>query len=262
MKPWYTIKALAPGSAEIWIYDIIGVDYWGDGVAAAELCKEIAALDVSQIDIHINSPGGNVFDGVAIQAALRRHRAHTTAYVDGYAASIAALIACGCDTVIMAAGAMMMIHCAWTILMGNATELRSAADILDKMDETQVATYAGKSGKSADEIRGAMVEETWFTAEEAVEYGLADELAEPIAAAASIRTFDFKAFGYKHVPEGVAAATPDDAADQLTSVEILRLRAAWAEQDGTSDEAGDSESDTTPTMERQRLAALLARAQW
>ena len=119
---WYSIRARAatPRAAEVFIYGDIGESYWAETVTAADFVKEIAALDVDQITVRINSVGGSVPDGLAIYNAIRRHKAQVTTAIDGMALSIASLIAMAGDTVEMADNAMLMIHAPWTIAAGNS----------------------------------------------------------------------------------------------------------------------------------------------
>ena len=120
MQKW-KMKALNDGKAEIFIYSDIGYDWWEDKSTAQLFAEELKNLgDVSSIDLHINSNGGDVFDGQAIHTLIKNHKGFVTAYIDGLAASIATVIAMGADKVIMPKNAMMMIHNAWTGLYGNA----------------------------------------------------------------------------------------------------------------------------------------------
>lgn len=218
-RKWYEIRAQAgERSAELWIYDVIGVDFWGDGVDAAQFSQDVAALDVDEIAVHINSPGGSFFDGVAIHAALQRHPAKVTAYVDGYAASAAWLVALAGDRVVMAQNAFMMFHKAYTVTMGNDVELLQRAAMLSKIDDQQVATGLGRASRSEEDFRAALAAgETWLNADEAVEWGFADEVAEPVRAAALAR-FDFKALGIKSAPV-ITDHRDDGGAPSLASEE-------------------------------------------
>jgi ATP-dependent Clp endopeptidase proteolytic subunit ClpP len=175
VKSWYTIKALADGetgSAEILIYDEISS--WG--VSAADFVRELAELDADQITVRINSPGGAVFDGIAILNALRGHPATITTVVDSIAASIASVIAMGGDRVVMNQNSQMMIHNAWNVAVGNADELEKVAKDLRRMSSNLASIYADKAGGSVDEWQARMDVETWYTADEAVAAGLADEV--------------------------------------------------------------------------------------
>jgi len=136
--------------------------------------------DVKQINIYVNSYGGSVFEGTAIYNQLKRHPAQKTVYIDGFACSVASVIAMAGDKIVMPKNAMMMIHNMWNIVMGNSKELRKAADDLDTISEGNRQAYLQKAGDKLTEAK--LIEmldaETWLTAEQCIEYGLADEYAE------------------------------------------------------------------------------------
>lgn len=188
MNKW-KMKALNDGKAEIFIYSDIGYDWWEDKSTAQLFAEELKNLgDVSSIDLHINSNGGDVFDGQAIHTLIKNHKGFVTAYIDGLAASIATVIAMGADKVIMPKNAMMMIHNAWTGLYGNANDLRKMADDLDHINDTIVNTYLAKVKDKTDEatIRDLMEKESWLNAEECLSLGLCDEVSEPVKMAACL----------------------------------------------------------------------------
>lgn len=182
----------------LYIYDIIGAGFFEEGVTAKSVRDELAKMDKSErLTVRINSPGGNVFDGVAIRAQLEQWGAGVDVKVDGIAASAASYIATAGDTVSMAEGAMLMVHDPWTFAIGNAAEMQKAAATLDKIAESMVGAYSKKSGKSNEEVRQTMKDETWLSADEAIAYGLADEKNDEKAAAFAIP----QAFGFKHPPK-------------------------------------------------------------
>lgn len=188
MQKW-KMKALNDGNAEIFIYSDIGYDWWEDKSTAQLFAEELKNLgDVNSIDLHINSNGGDVFDGQAIHSLIKNHKGFVTAYIDGLAASIATVIAMGADKVIMPKNAMMMIHNAWTGLYGNANDLRKMADDLDHINDTIVHTYLAKVKDKTDEatIRDLMDKESWLNAEECLSLGLCDEVSEPVKMAACL----------------------------------------------------------------------------
>lgn len=189
MKKFWNFRNAEDGTGELTLYgDISSQSWWGDEITPKQFKEDLDALgDVRELRIFINSGGGDVFAGQAIHSMLSRHKAHKTVYVDGLAASIASLIAMAGDTVIMPKNAMMMIHNAWTFAIGNKEELRKQADDMEKIDDSIVAAYEAKTGKDADEIRELMKAETWFTAEEAVSEGFADEIEETKQVAAAMR---------------------------------------------------------------------------
>lgn len=182
--------------------EISDVTWWGDEVTPAQFKADLGDLgDVANLDIHINSGGGDVFAGFTIYNILARHKAHKTVYIDGLAASIASLIAMAGDEIKMPANSMMMIHNAWAAIAGNAQELRDMADELEKVDGLLRNTYVSKTGLDEAEIADMMANETWFTAEEALEKGFATEVEEAVKIAASL---DKKFIDrYQHVPEAL-----------------------------------------------------------
>ncbi len=203
---WYEIKAKAD-KAEIWIYEMIGEDFWtGGGITAKNFQKELSEIKASQIDLHINSPGGVVFDGITIYNLIKQHPANVTTYIDGLAASIASVIALAGDKVIMAANALYMIHNPTGLAMGTARDMRDLADVLDKIAGTMVGTYVSKTEKSEEDIREMLDAETWMTAEEAKEHGFIDEIAEEMDMAACAKFVPAMAkAGFKHIPKNFSA---------------------------------------------------------
>jgi ATP-dependent protease ClpP protease subunit len=170
---WYRIDNHADlGTADVWIYDEIG--YWG--ITAGDFVNAINAVTASQINLHINSPGGEVFDGVAIFTAIENHPATVTSYIDGIAASAASFIAMAGDKVVMARSAMMMIHDASGMCIGDANTMRTTAGLLDQVSDTIAAIYAEKSGGDAADWRAVMQETRWYTADAALAAGLLDEI--------------------------------------------------------------------------------------
>jgi ATP-dependent Clp protease protease subunit len=133
-----------------------------------------------------------------METALREHSARVVVHIDALAASAASFLAMAGDEIVMSKGAMMMIHKAWTWTWGNADELKATAALLDKIDGTLVETYADRSSTSADDIRAWMAAETWFTAQEAIDAGLADKLAESEPTAAQAR---WNLSAYSHAPK-------------------------------------------------------------
>lgn len=170
--PNWKIKNLGGRSAEVLLFDEIGGWF---GTSAKDFAQEITDLDVDNLTVRINSPGGDVFDGIAIMNALKQNPAHVTARVEGLAASAASIIAVGgADEVIMGEASQMMIHDAWSFGFGNAADLLKLAGDLDRTSDTLAGIYARKAGTPQEEWRDLMREETWYTAEEAVSAGLAN----------------------------------------------------------------------------------------
>lgn len=209
---WYSLTVTADREAELHIYGVI-VDtaWWGDETAASDLVPELDALDVDRITLRINSPGGSVYAGIAIMNALARHPAHVTATVDGLAASAATLVMLAADDVVMGAGSELMIHDVWAIIAGTADDLRKEAVSLDRLSSTAAELYAERAGTgTADEWRAAMLAETWYSAREAVDAGLADRVAELTTSDAPAASVEHaraaQAFGWKHPGRATAPA--------------------------------------------------------
>lgn len=162
----------------LYIYKFIGSSWFEEGVTAESVMNALDGMKgVKKLNIFINSEGGDVFDGKAIYTQLKRFSAEKVVYVDGVAASAASFIAMAGDRVVMSPIATMMIHDAWSFAAGNADDLRSTADILDMLSEDIARSYADKSGRTVDEMRKMMLDESWFNAEQAVKEKLADEVA-------------------------------------------------------------------------------------
>lgn len=282
--------APAQTQAEILIYGDIGESWWADTVTAADFVRELNALDVDAITIRINSYGGSVPDGIAIHNAIRRHKAHVTIEVDGTAYSIASLIAMAGDTVNMASNAMFMVHAPWTIVAGNAVDLRESADHLDAWSKAMVSSYARKTG-DADAAAAWLADgkDHYFTADEAQAAGLIDAISDALPIAAHAIARDAVATRFRHpaaTPAAAAAQTvkvtmdkteitqaaaPDQAAINAARTEALAadkarrdgiraLFAKFATQPGVADLQRQCEDDHDVTIDAagQRLLAKLA----
>jgi ATP-dependent protease ClpP protease subunit len=162
----------------IYIYDVIGDSWWEDATPANEFVKQLSAIKTPNIELHLNSPGGDIFDGVAIYNALKAHPARVTVIVDALAASAASFIAQAGDEVIMTKAATMMIHDGSGLVWGNAADMRKTADLLDQLSDTVAEIYADRAGQSIEFWRDLMIEETWYNSHEAVKSGLADKIGE------------------------------------------------------------------------------------
>lgn len=172
-------KADAP--AEILIYAGIGLDPWtGEGVAAVDIVRALASAGGGPVSVRINSPGGDVFEGVAIYNAMRNYSGEITTYVDGIAASAASYIAtAGARTVMSGPSAMMMIHNASTFAWGNRHTLAETLAALEKIDGEIVGMYAAKAGDKAGDFAALMDAESYLTAAECIDLGIADAITEP-----------------------------------------------------------------------------------
>ena len=188
MKNWYSICALNEG-AEISIYDEIGAY----GVSAKAFLADLGKLpDKAPLTLRLNSPGGSVFDAVAIYNALQRHAGTVTVSIDGIAASAASYIAMAGDEIVMPENAFLMIHDPSGMVMGTAGDMRSMAEALEKIGASLLRGYAAKSGKPEAEIAILMAKETWLDASEALEMGFADTMSGPVRIAASFDVSQFQ----------------------------------------------------------------------
>lgn len=174
------VRAEAASEATVYLYDPIVADRylaeWGYGVCPQDLVPAIAALDVDTIHVRIDSPGGDVFAGEAIAQALRNHRAEIVVHIDGLCASAATNIACTGDKVLAARNSMYMIHQAWTMAYGNADDLEKSVQLLRKVDGNIVAEYVRFTGGDEAQIAAWVKDETWFTADEALDAGFVTEI--------------------------------------------------------------------------------------
>ncbi len=173
---WFRVENATPARADVYIYGVIGDD-WDGGVTAATFASQLKDITASEIALHINSPGGLVFDGIAIYSALLNHAATVNVFVDGIAASAASFVAMAGDAVVIEKPAKMMIHDANGLVIGNAADMREMADLLDEMSDTIAGIYSQKAGGTVETWRAAMRKESWYSAEDAVAAGLADRVA-------------------------------------------------------------------------------------
>ena len=219
-KPdWYKIEAKDDdNNAEIIIYDVVGWPY----IDAFDLIRNLGTIKAKNISVRINSPGGDVFDGVAIFNALKEHPAHVTTKIEGLAASIASIIALAGDEVQAHKNAMYMVHDPWVLAAGNQYDLREIADILGKIGGNMLDIYYDKSNIGKRELKQMMKDETWFTAAEAKDRGLIDTILDTGAAKAK---FDLSI--YANVPDELEDSDREGAT--LSKQEIERaLRDAGA----------------------------------
>lgn len=214
--------------AEIVIYAGIGQDYWGDGsmISAKAFSEELKKIPdtVNKINVRINSPGGDVFDGIAIYNRLKQHKAKKVIYIDGLAASIASIIALAGDEIIIGEGALYMIHLPWTFSMGNRMDLDNTVNRLMDVEEQMLGIYSKKTGLEKSEIRAMLEKETWLGAEEAIEKGFVDKQMENTVAiaASAIKSQWFAKRPEKYVSEAelsneIAKAKIKEMKDKISS---------------------------------------------
>jgi ATP-dependent protease ClpP protease subunit len=198
----------AAPAATLYLYDVLGIDFFG-GIPARQVVDDLAALGpVESLDVRINSPGGDVFEGSAIYNALARFPAKVTVHIDGLAASAASLVAMAGDRTLIAENAMVMVHRPWTGVVGDAEEFRRQADTLEKAWSAMLTTYARRTGRRAATIAQRVTDaggEWWMTAEEAAAEGFADSVEKPEKQA---QVFGLHRF--KKVPAKFAASAAKD----------------------------------------------------
>lgn len=194
--PNYRMRMAADKSAaEILIYDDIGEGFFG-GISAKNFAGDLKALGpVSTLKIRVNSPGGDVFDALAIYNTLRRHSARKEVSIDGMALSAASIVIMAGDHIAMAENAMLMIHDPWSVTMGTADDMRAQADLLDQVKENLVVTYERRTQRDGADIRRMMTDETWMDARMALDEGFIDQVTGDLAVAAK-----FDPARYKNVP--------------------------------------------------------------
>jgi ATP-dependent protease ClpP protease subunit len=207
-RSWYEIRNATSDTADIYLDDEIGS--WG--VTAKTFIAELQGIKAKTINLRVNSPGGDVFDGIAIYNALKRHPAAVHSVVDGLAASTASFITQAGDTVLMATGATMMIHEPSGMSMGDASDMTKMAETLDKLGDTIASLYALRAGGTEAEWRERMRAESWYRAQEAVDAKLADGLVE--SGASDKRAGIFNLSKFKNVPEWVESKDTSPPADE------------------------------------------------
>ena len=165
----------ADGDTTISIFDVIGEDFWtGSGVTANRISAALRSIGSKDITVRINSPGGDMFEGIAIYNLLRAHPAKVTVEVLGWAASAASIIAMAGDDIRMGLGSFMMVHNAWGMVIGNRHDMREAATLFDQFDAALADIYQARTGMKHADIEQLMDAETFMTAAQTVEYGFAD----------------------------------------------------------------------------------------
>lgn len=242
----------SPSAADITLYGTIGADLWGDGISAADLARQIADLDVDELNVYVNSPGGAAWDGLAIMNALRRHKAKVTVTVDALAASAASVIAMAGDRIVMNRGSELMIHDASGWCIGNAEAMAETAQVLSKLSDSYAAAYAARAGGNTEDWRARMRAETWYTAEEAVLAGLADEWVDAPPAEARFDMSGFRYRGRAAAPAPVSKLPASEPEDHTTTIREETIIMTDELKDGLRDRLGLAEDVTETAI----LAAL------
>lgn len=280
---WYRFveNKADPKVAEIHIYGDIGETMFGDGVSAAEFVDTLEALDVDDINLRINSPGGSAWDGLTIANAIIRHKAHVTTWIDGLAASAASIVAVAGDDVVVSKYGQAMLHNARAVVMGTAKDMRETAQQLDQLNGSMAQYYADRAGGDAAEWSRAMGKETWYNAEEMLAAGLAtridssavrEEVEQAAASAMAGTAEQYRYLGRTAAPppivgalnrtKGTTMASKDDLAKRLgkdpadvTDEDLFAaaLAAIGADGDKDGDDKGDGKPDEAPKTDEKPI---------
>jgi ATP-dependent protease ClpP protease subunit len=223
---WYDIKA-ATERAQVYLYGEIGRDFFGDGIGAVDFLEDLKSADGKPLDVYIDSPGGDVSDGYAIVTNLLRYDNEVNMYIDGFAASIAGVIAMAGDKISIPEHGMFMMHeaRAGVIMMGTADDIEQGAAplvaALRLINQGIETIYSNRSGLPVEQVRAMMVAETWIDGAEAVNLGIADELIQSNRKAA---LHDWSPFNYEHVPQEPPVYI-SDFSKQFQNLQVLRFKA-------------------------------------
>lgn len=225
----YQVKNQGANELDFWLYEEIGYEGWdGSGITAKGIAKDLqAAGSFHTINLHINSPGGRVFEAVAIYNLFRMHKANVNVFIDGLAASSASIVAMCGNHIEMANNAMLMIHKPWTICIGGADDLRRDAEMLDKLEEGAIIqTYLNQCQKRgvkdmSGQLAEMMAAETWLSADDAYDCGLIDSIGEALAAAAM---FDLTKFKFRNAPVRLLKSQITDIHVKLAAMNMESLK--------------------------------------
>ena len=256
MKKFWRFQALTEGgdSAELVLYGTISdATWWGDEITPQQFKDDLDALgDIKSLTVRINSYGGDVFAAHAIHNILTAHPARVTVRIDGIAASAATLVMLAGEEIVMPQNAMIMVHNPWTIALGDARELRKAAEVLDKVRDSMLAAYQDRTGIERGELIGLLNSETWMTAQEAVEKGFADtvETNERVATALdngriTIGGFAFDLSQFRTVPVAllIGASLPRETRGEINT-------GSAGEPEQTNDKEESTMGGDTPEVEQ------------
>lgn len=217
------IRAVERGDNVITMFEVIGEDYWsGGGITAKKVTSQLRAIGDRPVEVQINSPGGDMFEGIAIYNVLREHSQPITIKVMGMAASAASIIAMAGDDIRIGAASFIMIHNCWVLAMGNRHDLKATAEFLAPFDQAMVDLYADRSGQKASEISAWMDAETYISGSQAIERGFADALlssdsmqTDKVAQANDRGLHDLRAMEISLVSAG---STPAEARERINKL--------------------------------------------
>ncbi|EAM2925538.1 Clp protease ClpP [Salmonella enterica] len=248
------IKAAATDDNSISVFDVIGQDYWGEGVTAKRIAGALRAMNGADVTVNINSPGGDMFEGLAIYNLLREYKGRVTVKVLGIAASAASIIAMAGDDIQIGRGAFLMIHNCWVYAMGNRHDFAELAQSLEPFDTAMADIYAARSGLDIAAVQKLMDAESYIGGSDAVAKGLADSLLSADAVsdgdespAAALRKLD-----------ALLAKTNTPRSERRKLIKALSggMPGAVTTNDGTPGAAEDIKPETINSLE-SALAALV-----
>lgn len=269
-KKFWNFVNKDPKTTELFLYDEIS--YWG--INAQIFAEELSVVDTDNITVRVNSPGGDVFDGIAIANLLRTHPAHITCQIDALAASIASVIAMAGDEIVMGPNSQIMIHDASGICVGNCSDMIETSKLLDMLSNNIASAYANRAGGDAAEWRNAMKKESWYNAEEAVAAGLADsvvtekpkktcsakngtDLAARVSSEISSWRNNFKGFRAPTITNDMAEVVQGSVAlAELAEPVLEKANPPGAEPIGTTPSYGFMET-ATETSDKPPMAAFI-----
>lgn len=224
------------------VFGFIG-DSWDEtSTTASDFAHALKEAGGDDVTIHINSCGGDVFDAQTMAETLRAYRGRTTASIEGLAASSASFFALTADEVVINPSALMMIHNPYTVAMGNAQEMRKTADYLDKVRDTIAGQYVRKSGMDVEDVQKMMDEETWFSAREAIDLGLADRMSDAAPVAACISPKALKSF--TNAPANLAEQAEPTSDEPEQEEQTGDTESTIPEADEAEPETGAVDGDT------------------
>lgn len=268
----FRLEFIDSGStAELIVYGRIGLDWWGEGVDAKQIAKDLLSSSARTIKVRINSGGGSAFDGIAIYNALVRHSARIEVSIDGQAGSAASIIAMAADELTMPTGSFLWIHNAWSVAVGEAKNMRKVADQLDQINGEVAKIYARKSGLDEAEIVEMMNEDTWFSPADAKAKGFADIIDSDTEVDAyaygNVAVFAGVEIPRERVPEGIfktlrPVAGPKPAAQKEAEImDMEKLKKEHPElyasiRKEAAEEAEASAREAGAQAERERIAGI------
>lgn len=235
------VRAVAKGDNVIAMFDVIGQDYWtGGGITAKSVTAQLRAIGDRPVEVQINSPGGDMFEGIAIYNVLREHPQSVTVKVMGMAASAASVIAMAGNTVEIGAASFLMIHNCWVVAMGNRFDLLDVAAYLEPFDQAMADVYAQRSGQDASQCAAWMTAETWMSGSAAIERGFADALlpADAVKTDAATKAEDRRLSDLRALEISLMSSMGLSRTDARAKIKSIRGTTDSASPSGTTDSSG------------------------